>query len=73
MNITQRRVKKVLERMMDMYDQDEANADMFSEMLEASLNELSYEDAFGTEGSSDPRGDFREDGWSMKFVQGVDK
>lgn len=31
------------------------------------------EDAFGTEGQCDPRGDFRDGEWSMKRVQGVDR
>jgi len=37
------------------------------------LNTLQSEDAFGTEGQNDPRGDFRESNWSMEYVQGIDE
>lgn len=68
----QERVAKVLDNMKAMALEDEDNAAMFSEDLELYLNELNGEDAFGTEGQSDPRGDFRNGKWSMDCVEGVD-
>lgn len=70
----QERVSKVLERMKAMTMEDDDNAGMFSEGLENMLNELNGEDAFGSEGQSDPRGDFRNGNgiWSMDKVEGID-
>lgn len=68
----QKRVAKVLSNMLEMVDNDYEYADMFTEMLEPALTELHSQDAFGTEGQNDPRGDFRVDQWSMDRVQGID-
>lgn len=68
----QERVAQVLARMSAMAMADEDDAAMFSELLENSLGELNGEDAFGTEGQNDPRGDFRNGSWSMRCVEGVD-
>lgn len=68
----QERVAKVLDNMKAMAMEDDDNAAMFSEGLDFYLNELNGEDAFGTEGQSDPRGDFRDGDWSMEHVQGID-
>lgn len=68
----QQRVAKVLERMSAMAMADEDDAEMFTELLENSLSELNGEDAFGTEGQNDPRGDYRNGSWSMTHVEGVD-
>lgn len=69
---TQERVAKVLERMQAMAAASEEDAAMFSEMLEAALNDISYDDGFGTEAQNDPRGDGRDGEWSMDWVAGVD-
>lgn len=45
----------------------------WSSDFEDFLNELASDDAFGTEGSTDPRGDFRNGEWSMFNVEGLDK
>jgi hypothetical protein len=68
----QKRVAKVLDNMKAMALADEDNASMFAECLEFNLNELNGEDAFGSEGQSDPRGDFRNGDWSMDNVEGID-
>jgi len=74
MNKTQKRVVKVLERMIDLAKENEDDADMFSEELEYMLDGIAENDGFGTERTTDPRGDFRDyGGWSMTRVQGVDK
>jgi hypothetical protein len=70
--VQQERVAKVLDNMKAMALEDDDNAAMFAEGLELYLNELNGEDAFGTEGQSDPRGDFRDGDWSMNRVQGLD-
>jgi hypothetical protein len=73
MNLVQRRVLTVLERMTSMTQDDESYAEAFVEALEIALTDLSCQDTFGSEGSTDPRGDMREGEWSMFRVQGVDK
>lgn len=69
---TQKRVAKVLERMREAALDSDDDAQMFAELLEAGLTELHGEDAFGSEGQCDPRGDFRDGTWSMSHVQGLD-
>lgn len=69
---TQRRVLLVLERIAQAVTNDEYDADVWSIELEASCVSLMGQDFFGTEGQSDPRGDWREGHWSMDRVQGVD-
>lgn len=71
-SIIQRRVIKVLENMIEMTKQEEEYAQMFSDGLEEGLNEMMMQDAFGTEGQCDPRGDNREDEWHMWRVEGID-
>lgn len=73
MNKTQERVSKVLDGIKSMVANDEDVANMFSDFLEDLLTELHNEDAFGTEGQCDPRGDFRNGYWSMNHVEGIDK
>ena len=70
----QRRVNIVLHRMIEMNKESEDYTDGFSDILEDGLGSLLQDDFFGSEGSTDPRGDARdlEDGWSMLYVQGVD-
>lgn len=72
MSKTQERVIKVLENMTAMTEQEEHYASMFSDSLEAMIEDLMGRDAFGTEGQCDPRGDFREGDWSMDRVEGID-
>lgn len=72
MRKTQERVIKVLENMKTMTEQDEHYATMFSESLDTMLDDFMGEDAFGTEGQCDPRGDFRDGDWSMDRVEGID-
>lgn len=69
---TKLRVEKVLERMIELVKDDDDYAIMFSEGLEEMLNDIYMDDGFGTEGQCDPRGDFRNDNWSMNRVEGVD-
>ena len=69
---TQQRVVKVLERMIAMAQDSTDDAAMLSDELEGMLTEIHGNDGFGTEGQSDPRGDFRDRRWSMKKVEGVD-
>lgn len=61
------KVEIVLRNMISMLDDSDAYIDMFSEMLESALDVLSEEDAFGTEGQCDPRGDMRNQRWSLLF------
>ncbi len=72
MTKTQERVLKVLERITTAVQKDADDAEAFSDYLDVMLDDLHGEDFFGTEGQLDPRGDFRDDNWSMKRVQGVD-
>ena len=73
LTVKQRRVVKVLDRLKAMAKENESDAEGIADMLEDGITELHSCDFFGTEGQSDPRGDFREDNWSMSHVQGVDK
>lgn len=68
----QQRVLKVLERISDQVKADEDDSQMFSLYLEVMLDEMTQNDAFGTEGQCDPRGDQRDERWAMGHVQGVD-
>jgi len=69
---TQQRVALVLERIIKNVTEDENDAEMYSDSLEFELNELLGQDAFGSEGQRDPRGDHRDDQYSMDRVEGVD-
>ena len=70
----QKRLALVLDRMKALAMKDRNLAKVFSEEIEKLLEDLLDEDAFGTEGQNDPRGDFREYEWSLlSRVQGVDK
>jgi hypothetical protein len=72
MTQNQQRVQMVLGRMNQLVEQDEDYADFFIDGLDAMLEDLMMEDAFGTEGQCDPRGDGRDGEFSMTNVQGVD-
>lgn len=68
----QHRVVCVLATMQRMAQTDESYAELFADLLEEGLTSLHDNDAFGTEGQSDPRGDFRNGHWSMACVEHVD-
>lgn len=70
--ITQKRVAKVVERMLASVRSDPNDAEIFSPMLEEMLTEMHSDDGFGTEGQCDPRGDFRDGTWFMERVEGID-
>lgn len=68
----QKRVLKVLDALRQQVLTDEDMAEALADALDDALDVLNGEDAFGTEGQNDPRGDFRQRAWSMRWVQGVD-
>jgi hypothetical protein len=68
----QKRLAKVLDNMRRMAEEDGDYATTFSEALDPVLDSLQSDDAFGSEGQSDPRGDMRNGEWSMDNVEGVD-
>lgn len=72
MQTQQKRVVRVLERMIDLAVDDFDTADLFSDKLDALLDDLAEDDFFGTEQQLDPRGDGREGVWSMWTVEGID-
>lgn len=65
------RVQLVLDRLRLIAD-DEDEAEVMASDLDSMLDDLHFHDFFGTEGQNDPRGDFRDDEWSMSYIQGVD-
>lgn len=77
--VTQRaRTLKVLERFTALVkdmdeDECEAWAEAWADSLDALLDEAASNDAFGTDGQCDPRGDFRNGEWRMNRVEGLDK
>lgn len=74
MTNVQRRVIKVLERMIEQAAADKSDAAVFAEELDIMLDGLAQDDFFGTEQQSDPRGDFRDRKyWSVQqSVEGID-
>lgn len=66
-----KRVITVLDRMIDLINEDEEYAELFSDYLDDMLEDLLYHNIFGTEGQSDPRGDGRDSEWNIWQVQGV--
>lgn len=67
----QENLKIVLPRIMKLVEEDEYLAEYFAEDLEEILNDIHYEDGFGTEGENDPRGDFRKGEWTLLEKGGV--
>lgn len=67
-----KRVITVLDRTIDLINQDEEYADMMSDYLDDMLEDLLNYDAFGSEGQNDPRGDGRDGEWTLWRVQGID-
>lgn len=72
MTRTQIRVALVLSRMMTQVLTNEDDAEMYAQDLQHMLSNLANEDAFGSEGQSDPRGDGRNGTFSMSYVEGID-
>ncbi len=72
LTLEQRRVKLVLERIIEAAVNDADEAAVYAERLDDMLDDLKMEDFFGTEAQCDPRGDNRDDNWSMYRVQGID-
>ena len=70
----QQRMLKVLERIKEQVEANEDDAEVYCDAFEIMLDDLMGEDFFGSESSTDPRGDQRERrGWSMMDrIQGVD-
>lgn len=73
MNKVQKRVTTVLERMLKMANEDAESAEMFYDYLDGMLDDLQSQDAFGSEGQCDPRGDQRNGEFHMEHVEGVDE
>jgi hypothetical protein len=63
----------VLNRLAKMCEDDEDFAAGLCDDLNRMLDEIHSQDGFGTEGQSDPRGDFRNGRWSMSKVEPVGK
>ena len=59
------RFKTVLNRMIDMAEEEEHYLRYFVEDIENLLDSWNSDDMFGTEGQYDPRGDFRSGEWSI--------
>jgi len=70
--LVQQRVCRVIERMRATALEDENNAEGWAHIMEDMLNEMKNEDAFGSEGENDPRGDFRKGDWGMGHIEGLD-
>lgn len=70
---SQERVVTVLNRLITLVKDDDDFADALSDDLNTLLDDIHSQDGFGTEGQSDPRGDFRDGHWDMWNVEGVDK
>lgn len=73
MTTQQHRVITVLNRMVKQCEEDDDNASAYSDHLEVMLDDLSSNDFFGTEGQCDPRGDQRDEVFTMYYVQGIDE
>jgi len=75
MNLDQKRVVLVLERMIDLVKEDENYAEFFKWPIDDLLDEIACDDGFGTERQCDPRGDARNNGdcpFSINYVEGID-
>jgi len=68
------RIRAVLERLIGLVEDDRIDVEVLSDDLDVFLNEIHDCDGFGTEGQSDPRGDYRDsEHWNMWHVQGLDE
>jgi hypothetical protein len=66
------RLNVVFDRIKEMAAEDEDDCNILLNAFDKMLSDLNCDDFFGTEGQSDPRGDFRNGEWSMFNVEGVD-
>jgi hypothetical protein len=69
MNKLQQNCVTVLNRLAKMCEDEVDFAEDFSGSLTTMLDDIHSQDGFGTEGQSDPRGDFRNGKWSMKKIE----
>lgn len=70
MNVTMNLIL-VLNRIIQTCIKDRDSAEMYATCLDEMLNDLNQNDAFGTEGQNDPRGDGRNGDWliTMKIEE----
>ena len=69
----QQRVSAVLARITKTCVDDADEAICYASALDQMLEDLLSEDFFGTEGTTDPRGDQREGPWRVESrVEGID-
>jgi aminoglycoside phosphotransferase (APT) family kinase protein len=68
--VGQQKIELVLERIRAACEADSDDREMYRDALGAMLDDLHGNDAFGTEGQCDPRGDFRNGEWTMKRIEG---
>jgi len=73
MTKTQIRINTVLTRLSALVVEDADFTGFLAADLESMLSDIHNQDGFGTEGQTDPRGDFRDGKWSMDYVYGVDE
>lgn len=64
-SVEQKNLLIVLPRIIDLVKEDEYFAQDLCKELESFLDEVASQDGFGTERQSDPRGDFRDNEWSL--------
>lgn len=68
MNKTQKNLVLVLERIINTVKNDEEAAQIYADDMELLLDWLKDDDFFGTEGQTDPRGDYRNAMWAINGV-----
>lgn len=61
----QKNLATVLPRILKLVEDDEDFAEYLVDCLEIDLDEWASNDGFGTERQCDPRGDFRNQEWSL--------
>jgi hypothetical protein len=69
----QKRNQLVLQRLIEFSNEGNEFAKEIAFGLEVMLDDLASDDFFGTERQCDPRGDCRDENWTMKKVEGIDK
>ena len=72
MNLEQKRLLLVLDRIKERVIKNPEDAEAWGESLNDMLDELEGVDFFGIEGQNDPRGDQRNGLWTMGRVEGLD-
>lgn len=76
-SIQQQRNELVLQRLLNLSNEDDDWAEEIADLLEWALDEHASNDGFGTEGQMDPRGDKRNEDACKKYftmfcVEGID-